>query len=110
MTSLGNIIKKEIKELLTISTILPIIIIALLFGSIGSSMEGIQESLAEEPKIGYINEDTGFLSTIGTAYLENTSDVVFTSEDISDRPIFKEIKQPEGYFFVENEYEKIICL
>ena len=58
MSALGNIIKKELKELLTISTILPIIIIALLFGSIGSSMEGFQEVLSEEPIVGYINEDT----------------------------------------------------
>jgi ABC-2 type transport system permease protein len=97
MSALGNIVKKELKELLTISTILPIIIIALLFSSIGSSMEGIQESLAEEPKVGYINEDTGFLSMIAISYLENTSDVVYTSSENIDKQIALEhLKQNEG--------------
>ena len=50
MSALGNIIKKELKELLTPSTIIPVIIIALIFGTIGSSMEGIQEGFQEEPE------------------------------------------------------------
>jgi len=97
MSALGNIIKKELKELLTISTILPIIIIAVLFSSIGSSMEGFQEVLSEEPIVGYINEDTGFLSIIATSYLDNTSDVVFNSSDIADKQSALELlKQKEG--------------
>ena len=39
MSALVNIIKKELKELLTPATILPIVVIALIFGSLGSSME-----------------------------------------------------------------------
>jgi len=50
MSSFGNIIKKEIKELLTPAAIIPVIIIAFIFGSIGSSMEGIQESFYEKPE------------------------------------------------------------
>ena len=56
MSALGNIIKKELKELLTPATILPIVFIAVIFGSIGSSMQGIQEELYEKPVLGYINE------------------------------------------------------
>jgi len=97
MSALGNIVKKELKELLTISTILPIIIIALLFSSIGSSMEGFQETLSEEPKVGYINEDTGMLSIVATSYLDNTADVLFNSSDISDKQSALELlKQKEG--------------
>jgi len=85
MSALTNIIKKEIKELLTPGTIIPIIMIALIFGSIGSSMEGIQEEFAEPPVLGYINEDTHNLSIIVTSYLENNSEIVFTSKDIEDK-------------------------
>ena len=35
-SSLGNIIKKEIKELLTPSTLIPIIIFAVIFGSLAA--------------------------------------------------------------------------
>lgn len=85
MSALANIIKKEIKELLTPGTIIPIIMIALIFGSIGSSMEGIQEEFGEPPVLGYINEDTQNLSHIVTSYLENNSNIVFNSTDIADK-------------------------
>ncbi len=97
MSPLGNIIKKELKELLTISAILPIFIIAILFGSIGSSMEGIQEGLSEPPTLGYINEDTNNLSTIVTDYIDAHTEVVFNSTEISDKPGALDIlKKQEG--------------
>jgi len=97
MSPLGNIIKKELQELLTISAILPIIIIAILFGSIGSSMEGIQEEFGEPPVLGYINEDGGNLSFVATSYLEKSSEVVFNSTNITDKQKGLElIKQKDG--------------
>ena len=85
MSALGNIIKKEIKELLTPATFLPIIVMAILFGSIGTSMGGIQEELEEKPVIGYICEDTSFIASIVTSTLDNKSEVVFNSTDIADK-------------------------
>jgi ABC-2 type transport system permease protein len=97
MSSFGNIVKKEIKELLTPATIIPIFVIALIFGSIGTSMEGIQEELLEKPIIGYINEDNNTFSNIFTSYLENNSEVVFYSTDIDDKEEgLEQIKQKEG--------------
>ena len=97
MSPLGNIIKKELQELLTISAILPVIIIAIIFGSIGSSMEGIHEELGEPPVLGYINEDGGNLSLVATSYLEKSSEVVFNSTDIADKQKGLDlIKQKDG--------------
>ena len=97
MNPLGNIFKKELRELLTISAILPIIIIAIIFGSIGSSMEGIQQQLKEKPVVGYINEDSDNLSTVAISFLENNSDIVFNSTDIADRQEgLDTLKQKEG--------------
>ena len=97
MSALGNIVKKEFKELLTPATILPVIIIALLFGSIGSSMEGIMEGFQEKPVLGYINEDSNNLSTIVTTYLDNYSEVIFNSTDIADKSYaLEQVKQNEG--------------
>jgi len=97
MSALGNIIKKEIKELLTPATILPIVVIALIFGSIGSSMEGIQAGLQEKPILGIINEDNSTLSTIVASILENESDVIFNSSDIADKQYgLEQVKQQDG--------------
>ena len=97
MSALANIIKKELKELLTPATILPIVVIALIFGSIGSSMEGFQEELHEKPVLGFINEDNSILSTIVTSILDNESEVVFNSSDIADKQYgLEQIKQQDG--------------
>ncbi len=85
MSALTNIIKKELKELLTPATILPIVFVAIIFGSIGNSMEGIQEELEEKPVIGYLNLDNGNLSNIVTSFFDNYSDVVFKSNDLSEK-------------------------
>lgn len=101
MSSFGNIVRKEIKELLTPATIIPIIIIALLFGILGSSIEGIQEELKEEPVIGYINEDNGTFSLIFTSHLDNNSKVVYNSTNIHDKDDGLElVKQKEGVAFI----------
>ena len=97
MNALVNIIKKELKELLTPATILPIIVIAIIFGSIGSSMEGIQEGLDEKPVLGVINEDIRSLSKIVTSILENESEIIFISSDIADKQYgLEQVKQQDG--------------
>jgi ABC-2 type transport system permease protein len=85
MSALTTIFKKELKELLTPAAILPIVVIALIFGSIGSSMQGIQSGLEEKPILGYINEDTGDFSAIATLIIQNQSKVVYNSTDSTDR-------------------------
>ena len=97
MSALSNIIIKELRELLTPASILPIIVIALIFGSIGSSMEGIREGFEEQPVLGYINEDNNNLSKIVTTYLNNNSVVIFNSTDIADKSYgLDQVKQKEG--------------
>jgi ABC-2 type transport system permease protein len=85
MKSLNNIIRKEMKELLTPATILPIVVMAFIFGSIGTSMEGIQEELKEKPVIGYIVQDTGDLAALAVSIMDNNSEVVFNSTNIEDK-------------------------
>jgi len=85
MSQLGNIIKKEIRELLTPATILPIVIMAILFGSMGNVIGGIEEGLSEKPVIGYINDDTGELSKLAISTIEKYSKVVYNSTNIKDK-------------------------
>ena len=44
MSNLSKITKKEIKELLTPATLVPIIIIAILFGSLGGMFSGAEDA------------------------------------------------------------------
>ena len=85
MRPLTNIIRKELKELLTIATILPVIIIAILYGSIGTSMEGIEEGLSQKPIIGLIDQDNGIFGEKASSILYNSSKVIFNSTDITEK-------------------------
>jgi ABC-2 type transport system permease protein len=97
VSHLGNIIKKEMKELLTPATILPIVIMAILLGSMGNVIGGIEEELNEKPVIGFINNDTGDLSKITTSVIEKYSDVVFNSTDLDDKQkALNDIKEEDG--------------
>ncbi len=97
MSALGNIIKKEIKELLTPTTILPIVVMAVIFGSMGNAIGGLEEKSQETPVIGFIDVDNSNLSAIVTSILNNYSDVVFNSSEISDKQEGLEtIKEADG--------------
>ncbi len=97
MSDLGNIVKKELKELLTPSTLLPIIIFAFIFGSLGNSIGGIEEELQEPPTIALINIDNNNYSKIAVNVFTNSSNVTFYSENISDKTkAINKLKEKEG--------------
>ena len=85
MSALGNIIKKELKELLTPSTILPILLLTIIFGSIGGTIGGIEEEIQQKPIIGLINEQNTTFSVIAENIFQNYSEIAFYSTDINDK-------------------------
>ena len=81
-SSLGNIIKKEIKELLTPSTLIPIIIFAVIFGSLGGVFGGATEELSDPPKIAIINDDGGAISQFVEDDMTARSEVLYNGSDL----------------------------
>jgi ABC-2 type transport system permease protein len=97
MSGLGNITKKEIRELLTPATFIPIILVALIFATIGNSIQGIQEQSTEPPIIGVINEDTGALGTAASTLLHTHARSVYnatTTSNITEG--LNTVKQDDG--------------
>ncbi|MCD6466366.1 MAG: ABC transporter permease [Methanomicrobia archaeon] len=84
MSGLTNIIIKEIRELLTPSTIIPIIVMAFIFGSMGNMMGGIGEELEKKPAIGLINDDSGELSKIATDILNERAEIIYEGSNIEE--------------------------
>ena len=78
MSDLGNIIKKEVRELLTPTTIIPVVVMAFVFGAMGYMIGGIAEEAKEKPTIGVIDEDKSPLSEIATGVLDNQANVVYS--------------------------------
>ncbi len=85
MSALGNIIKKELRELMTPATFLPIIIMAIVFGSMGNTIGGIEEELTEPPTIALINSDEGNFSKLALGVFNSSSNITFYSNDPSDK-------------------------
>ena len=111
MSSLGNIIKKELKELMTPATFLPIIIIAILFSTMGGGIGNIEEQLEEKPVIGLINADNGNFSNISYNIFNLSSEIVYKSDNITDKTeaieILKE-KNGEALVIIESNFSKNI--
>jgi ABC-2 type transport system permease protein len=111
MSGLGNITKKEIRELLTPATFLPIIIVALIFGTMGSSIQGIQEQSLAPPTIGIINEDNSSLGILASTLLYTHAKSVYNSTNASDLKIGLEtVMQHKGVAVIiipENFTERI---
>jgi len=78
MSSLGNMIKKEVKELLTPARLVPIIIIAIVFASLGGVIGGAQKSLADKPVIGVIDQSQSNISGVAFYALNSTSNIVYS--------------------------------
>jgi ABC-2 type transport system permease protein len=78
---IGNIIKKEFKELFLLSTLLPIVVIAIVFGSVGNMIGNVQESMKAKPVIGIVNMDGGNLSDIAMSILTENAKVVYNGSD-----------------------------
>ncbi|OYT58839.1 hypothetical protein B6U81_07120 [Thermoplasmatales archaeon ex4484_30] len=57
-----NMVKKEVKELLTPATLVPIIVMAFLFATMGNMIGGAMEEAKEKPVIGIIDADESNVS------------------------------------------------
>lgn len=88
ISHLWHLIKKEVRELLTPATVIPIVIMAIIFASIGNLTGGaVEDTLSASPVIGIINLDgdneTYSAIIYDTAIAMNAS-IVFESDDIND--------------------------
>lgn len=82
MSSLSNIVRKEFKELLTKSTIIPVILMAILFGYLGSMMGSVEEEVSAPPVIGVIDLDKGMMSDIALGVFNSSAVLVYNGTDL----------------------------
>lgn len=94
MSHLLNIIKKEVKELLTPTTIIPIIVMAFLFGGMGNMIGGAMEEVQKKPVIGVIDNDNGKFSSIAENVAKSMAEVIYNENGDVDEGI--EILKEKG--------------
>jgi len=91
---IGNIIKKEFKELFTLSTLLPIVVVAIVFGFVGQSIGNIGETMEEKPVIGIVDMDDGDFSDIAMSVLTEKAEVIYNGGDAEEG--LEEIREENG--------------
>jgi ABC-2 type transport system permease protein len=91
---IGNIVKKEFKELFVLSTILPIVIIAIEFGSVGNMIGNVGQTMEEKPVIGIADMDGGDFSNIAVSILGETAKVIYDGSDAEEG--LREVRKENG--------------
>jgi ABC-2 type transport system permease protein len=91
---IGNIIKKEFKELFVLSTILPIVVIAIVYGSVGQMIGNVGETIKEKPVIGIVDMDGGNFSDIAMSILTEKAAVVYNGSDAEEG--LEEVRKESG--------------
>lgn len=84
MSGLGRIFWKEVRELLTPATLVPIIIMAIVFAMLGSAFGGIEDEMEEKAQIGLINDDPGAIGDFARASLNASTTIVYNGTDLDE--------------------------
>jgi ABC-2 type transport system permease protein len=81
--SLAIIVRKEVRELMTPQTMLPVVAMSILFGAMGGFMGDIEEQVAARPLVGLVDQDASELSAVAVGEVAYRSDLVYngTSEE-----------------------------
>ncbi|PLV59261.1 ABC transporter permease [Thermotoga sp. KOL6] len=89
----GKLLKKEIKELLSVGTLISVLIISILYGSLGNIFKSTIKETAKKPKIAIVDEDGGKFAKIVKQELESLTDVVYIGSNSNEvEKILKEKK------------------
>jgi ABC-2 type transport system permease protein len=91
---IGNIIKKEFKELFVLSTLIPIVVIAIVYGSVGQMIGNVGETMEEKPVMGIVDMDDGNFSDIAMSVLTERAKVVYNDSDAEEG--LKEVRKEDG--------------
>ncbi len=91
---IGNIVKKEFKELFTLSTLIPIVVIAIVFAFVGQSIGNIGETMEEKPVIGIVDLDDGTFSDIALSVLTDRAEVIYDGRDAGEG--LEEVREKNG--------------
>ncbi len=84
MSALTNIIRKELRELLTLSVIVPVVLMAVLYGGMGGAIGGIAEQAQAKPTIGIVPMDHGVLGNVSLEVLSLGAKIVYNDTSVQD--------------------------
>jgi hypothetical protein len=78
----ANLLKKELREVLTIGNLIVVIVLAFVYASIGGSIGNIEKEVAKKPVVAIVNMDRGEYGRVVQSSIESFAEVVYTGKDL----------------------------
>ena len=94
-----NIVKKELKELLTGSALFTVVVLGVMFGFVGRMIGRVVEEMKEKPVIGVVNVDDGDFSSMAGFVLSERAKIVYSGSDTEEG--LKEVIEADGVALLE---------
>jgi ABC-2 type transport system permease protein len=94
----ARLVWKEGRELLRPQYILPLVFIPVLFVAMGGMMSGLTEDLADQPRVGIVNEDGDRLGDVAVESIRANAEVVYHRNESpgSYERAAKKVKRKDG--------------
>jgi len=96
----GRLLKKEIKELLSVGTIVFVVIVSVLYGSLGNVFEGTIKEVTKKPKIAIVEHDRGELAKFVVQELSRAAEIVYAGDDLDEAKKTLEEKKASAIFLI----------
>ncbi len=75
--SLGIIVRKEVRELATPQTLVPVVAVSILFGLMGGFVGNIEEEVEARPVVALVDQDGSLLSSVVVSVVGSRADLVY---------------------------------
>jgi ABC-2 type transport system permease protein len=112
MGDFRRLLAKEFRELLRPRYLLPILMVPIIFVAMGQGFGTIDDQLAEEPRIGVINEDGDAYGDLVAESLDASADVVYSAEGGDPEAAVEEVRAAGGntLFVIPEDFSERIAL
>lgn len=89
-----NLLKKELREILTVSSLISIVAISVIYASIGKSIGSITEEVKKKPTVAIMNLDKGEFSKAVEEAIDAYANVVYRGQSVEEA--IEELKKNKG--------------
>lgn len=77
-----KLLKKEVRELINVGAVVSIIVLSIVYGSLGKAFEGTMREATKRPVVGIVNLDGGDLSWLLVDAVSGVSEVVYVGDNV----------------------------
>ncbi len=82
--SLAIIVRKEVLELMTFQTIVPVVFMSIMFGAMGGMFGDIGDEVEAKPVLGLVDQDGSDLSSVAVRVVSGRSELVYNGTSVED--------------------------